>query len=289
MFFKGSELPQIQVLNTCLHCLRQASTALGADALDDAAVHQTRKRLKRARAALRLLRPALTGQQYRTQMTAVRDAGRGLAEARDASVMRDVLDAVLEEVRQPSATAIRLRARLEHERRERNAALSTGDIRRLREQLADTLVAMAAQPTAVATTSQAVKELGRTYRKARRAMRSAACSRDATARHEWRKRAKCLEHQLAALDLAPRLRKRLACVTDSLGADRDYWLLGKRLGDDMTPEIASVLKRRRRHAQRDALAAGQRALWRRPRSFERRMRKRLQRQLRLQSAVASAP
>ncbi len=274
----GFELPQLQVLHTYLRCLRRAIAALGADALDDAAIHRIRKRLKRARAALRLLRPALPQQEYRAQMTAMRDAGRGLAQARDAGVTRDVLDAVLGEIRQPAATALRLRAHLEHELQELNAALSSKDIGRLRKQLAQALAAMTARPIAVATISQTVNELGRTYRKTRRAMRCAA-----------RKRAKCLEHQLAALDLAPRLRKRLARITDALGADRDDGLLRQRLGDDMTPEIAAVLKRRRRHAQRDAFAAGRRALRRRPRSFERRMRERLQRRLRLQSAAASAP
>lgn len=62
-----------------------AGTAHGR--LAPADVHLTRKRLKRVRAALALLRPALDPRDFDTCNRALRDAGRSLATARDATVL----------------------------------------------------------------------------------------------------------------------------------------------------------------------------------------------------------
>ena len=50
-------------------------------------VHDTRKRIKRARATLSLLRPAITEPDYEACNRALREAGRSLAAARDSTVM----------------------------------------------------------------------------------------------------------------------------------------------------------------------------------------------------------
>jgi CHAD domain-containing protein len=55
--------------------------------LSAADVHGRRKRIKRARAALELLRPALCQTDYDACKRSLRDAGRSLATARDATVM----------------------------------------------------------------------------------------------------------------------------------------------------------------------------------------------------------
>ncbi|HET7202711.1 MAG TPA: CHAD domain-containing protein [Steroidobacteraceae bacterium] len=55
--------------------------------LTPADVHITRKRIKRARAALALLRPALDEQDFDACDRSLRDAGRSLATARDATVI----------------------------------------------------------------------------------------------------------------------------------------------------------------------------------------------------------
>src|SRR6185369_13889932 len=50
----------------------------------DARVHAARKALKRARAALRLMRPALASEVYERENRALRDAARCLSPLRDA-------------------------------------------------------------------------------------------------------------------------------------------------------------------------------------------------------------
>ena len=55
------------------------------------AVHEVRKSLKRARALLRLVRPALGDKVYHQANVELRDLGRLLSEARDRDVMRDTV------------------------------------------------------------------------------------------------------------------------------------------------------------------------------------------------------
>src|SRR6266550_536207 len=54
----------------------------------DEGIHDARKRLKRARAALRLIREALGDREYRI----LRDAARPLSEIRDAKILIDIYD-----------------------------------------------------------------------------------------------------------------------------------------------------------------------------------------------------
>lgn len=56
-----------------------------------AAVHEVRKSLKRTRALLRLVRPALGKTVYRRENTQLRDAGRLLSAARDNDVLRETV------------------------------------------------------------------------------------------------------------------------------------------------------------------------------------------------------
>src|SRR5215471_7581166 len=65
----------------------------------DKAVHDARKRLKRVRAGLRLLRTALGDRLYREENASFRDAARPLTEVRDAKVLLDTFDQLLEHFR----------------------------------------------------------------------------------------------------------------------------------------------------------------------------------------------
>src|SRR5262245_11848944 len=58
----------------------------------DEKVHDTRKRLKRARAAVRLARPALGDRAWRRENESLRDAGRPLSAIRDSRILIDTLD-----------------------------------------------------------------------------------------------------------------------------------------------------------------------------------------------------
>jgi CHAD domain-containing protein len=58
------------------------------------AIHDARKRLKKARSVLRLLRKAMDKEAYKREKNALRDIGRLLAPARDAEAFRETLRAL---------------------------------------------------------------------------------------------------------------------------------------------------------------------------------------------------
>jgi CHAD domain-containing protein len=91
----------------------------GSRVLDEA-VHDTRKRLKRLRAALRLERSAIGDETYRRENAAFRDLGKRLSAPRDAMVLIETLDELTDRFRDelPPDMTGPLRARFEqvHER-----------------------------------------------------------------------------------------------------------------------------------------------------------------------------
>src|SRR5262249_13448651 len=61
----------------------------------DEMVHEARKGLKRLRAMLRLVRPAIGRKVYRSESITFRDAARPLSEVRDAKILVETLDKVV--------------------------------------------------------------------------------------------------------------------------------------------------------------------------------------------------
>src|SRR6266699_6227343 len=86
------ELQQEETLGDSLRriCCKQIKDAVavakGEVETDDTPVHEMRKHLKKARAALRLVRKEIGRGLYRTQDHALRDVGRLTSEIRDAEV-----------------------------------------------------------------------------------------------------------------------------------------------------------------------------------------------------------
>lgn len=94
--FKLDESLTRGVRRIALAQLAQAEQCLTGASDPVAAVHEARKSLKRVRALLRLVRPALREKVYRRENARLRDAARLLAPIRDKDVMRDTV-AKLEE------------------------------------------------------------------------------------------------------------------------------------------------------------------------------------------------
>src|SRR5437868_14150006 len=71
-------------------CRKQVENALqivrGAVAVDDSPVHQTRKHLKKARAALRMMSGELGRGLFKEQERSLRNIGRLMSDVRDAEV-----------------------------------------------------------------------------------------------------------------------------------------------------------------------------------------------------------
>src|SRR5271166_4452331 len=175
---------------------------------DERAVHETRKALKRLRAMVRLARHQLGAQASARESTALREAGRCLAGARDAEVMVFTLEGLLK--RHPRKLARRggligLHQQLVFER-ERAQARALGDIAARAEVLSELRAARARIADWRLPDGAAIDALepglGRLYRRGRSRYRRAARGKGDRGRalHQWRKRVKDLRYAAEMLD-----------------------------------------------------------------------------------------
>jgi CHAD domain-containing protein len=235
--------------------------------LDDDGVHDIRKDLKRARATVRLLRPALGRSRFRAANLALRDAGRALAGRRDARVLVDTLRRlVVTEGLEPAALAP-LTRRL---RDDWQAAASAGSAP-LAAMAAARIRAAAAEVRAARVRGEwplLADGLRAVYRRGRRAMRVAARQPTAECLHEWRKQVKHGWHALELLERAwPKPMRALAReahrLSDRLGDDHDLAVLRERLAAAAIDELArrralAAIDARRRELQQSAFRLGER-------------------------------
>jgi CHAD domain-containing protein len=225
----------------------------------DAAVHEARKRCKKARAALRLVRNDLGSDLRRGENAALRDAQRRLSGVRDAHVMLETLDAVRAEAdgRLPAHSVCGLRDEL----RERRDRARNGESDERAEAIAELTAArerIDGWPLRDESFGSAAGGLRRIYRDGRRAQRAALESADPAHWHEWRKRVKDLWY--AARILRPIATLELEAVVDEaddlaevLGDHNDLAVLRHAIGDhagDLTEAQADSI-----HAAIDESAA----------------------------------
>src|SRR5262245_46873675 len=175
----------------------------GGGSLSDTAVHDARKRMKKARALLRLLRPALGESTYRKENAALRDAARPLTEVRDAKVLVDTLDQLAEsfagQVDLKTLRQVR-RGLRDHQREVRRRVLGEGDaLGPVREALAAARRRAKRWPVGRRGWSVLGAGLRKVYRQGRDAGAAAQADPSVEHLHEWRKQAKCLWHQLQVL------------------------------------------------------------------------------------------
>ena len=249
----------------------------------DEGVHDARKRIKRARAGLRLLRDNLGESAYRRENAALRDAARPLSEIRDARILVAALDRLARGDRQLERDAHRLRSVFMARRmRARRHVL------RSRETLEPTLAALRSarkglpKPGGHRGWSTLGPSLRRVYRSGRRA--AAATEERATDEnlHELRKQAKYLWHELQILEpIQPATLGKLAKLAHQfshrLGDDHDLALLrqevsrSRSLSRSSSRSIVAAIDRRRRRLQQRAHLLGRRLYRERPREFEKRL------------------
>ncbi|MEJ8571445.1 CHAD domain-containing protein [Microbaculum marinum] len=163
-----------------------------AEADQHETVHQFRKRCKKLRGLIRLVRPAFPA--YADENAAFRDAARTLSPVRDSEALIETYDALMDrfddQVERRAFASIRRRMTW----RQRDTVRKR-DISEKIEAARDMLVAARSRAG-----DWRIKDgdfgdtigagLAKTYRRARKAMRSAVRSGDPAEFHEWRKRVK---------------------------------------------------------------------------------------------------
>jgi CHAD domain-containing protein len=249
--------------------VEDALKALRARAVTDERIHTARKHLKRARSNLRLLRDAVGKAAYARENAALRDAARPLSSVRDARVLIETLEALLQTTSSAPRRRLLLTARtaLEKAHREARAEL------RVMNAVTHSTAALAAalhrmrewhlQDVEGSVLSDAYERL---YRKTRRAYEIARSDATPETLHEWRKQVKYFEQSTRAC--APRsghrvkaLLKATQALADLLGEDHDLVVLEARLetldaAERSRPAIAGTIATRRRALQRKALKRG---------------------------------
>ena len=255
----------------------------------DEIVHESRKCLKKVRALLRLVRPAIRKKTYRAENRALRDAAKPLTEVRDTRVLIDTFDKVVGERgwRGARGSLAAMRRELVRHQREVRARV-------LEEEHAFTVVASAA--------AKALKRLDtwaevpdrwssvgdgmeKVYRRGRQALANVQQTPTVEHLHEWRKHAKYLRYQLDILrQLQPTvltlLARKVDRLCDLLGDDHDLAVLRREVAGDperfggterLEPLLARI-DRRRTRLEHDAVVLGRRVFRDPPQAFERSLR-----------------
>ena len=185
----------------------------------DETVHQVRKRCKKLRGLLRLVRPAMNG--YAAENAAFRDAARRLSDIRDADALIETYDALM--ARFEGAADRRafapVRARLTRDARAaRQAGATEAALAEVRAAL------VAARKRAVGWSLDADRAdavtggLGKTYKRARKAMQEAWAAPTDTTMHDWRKRVKYHWYHVRLLrEVNPEMMRPRADAADALG------------------------------------------------------------------------
>jgi CHAD domain-containing protein len=243
-----------------------------------AAVHETRKALKRLRAMLRLVRDSISLDCYHTDNAMLKLIAAELGSVRDTWVMADVLDRLLPHDPDTSRTVLTLISRLQERYITESKALleNKAQLESIVEQLQQVRdhsfhwsIASGEHDKPIPHEFASI-ELGmqRVYKRGRRGMRIVADSPTDTLLHVWRKRAKYLRHQVEALNVLDpgnlqRIESDLERLTDLLGDDHDLAVLVTRFGNDPALiddlDVEAVLEsigRKRHDLQAEAIDIG---------------------------------
>lgn len=250
----------------------------------DACVHYGRKKIKRARAMLRLLREAIGEDTYRHENAALRDVARPLSRVRDAHIAVETLAGLLKGANEALASRVApLRRQLRDVRiAARRQTLQGSERAKLGRKLRGVKERVEEWELTAHASSLKVG-IRRVYRKGRKALAVARSSPTEEALHEARKQAKYLE--LAVEPFGERSKPIMADVVeraqsmeDKLGVDRDLALL-KGSAIPLVSEINGArdlvgrIERRRRTLRAKALKTGRRLYEKKAAKFIRRFEK----------------
>jgi CHAD domain-containing protein len=252
------------------------------------AVHEARKDLKKTRSALRLVRESL-GDAYRGENDHYRDVGRSLSSFRDAEVLIEALDELVE--RFGDAAGERFEPLHDELDAQARAGSEEGSLERAMAQAAAALDAGRPRIEELPLSGNAWGLIGpglqRTYRRGRKRLRAVEDDASVTNLHEWRKRVKDLWYQLRLVREADRqligsLADHAHGLSDHLGDDHDLALLreeGMRRSDVFGEAgdqrlLFELIDQRRGELQFAAMSLGRRIYDEKPKKFTKRLESR---------------
>jgi CHAD domain-containing protein len=224
-----------------------------------AAVHETRKSLKRLRALLRLVRPALGEQTYREENAQLRSIGGSLSSTRDRHVMLETilkLEAASSLARKGLGQAVRDALHLTIGAQ--SPSVDAATMKQAQGRLSEAKKRLAKLELTGKGFDVVGLGLEASYRKARRAYHSAYVERTDEAFHEWRKGTQQHWRHMGLLSQAwpACLGARVAearALSQLLGDDHDLALLvafaRAQSADQIKPEQATAIEKLARQRQ----------------------------------------
>lgn len=263
----------------------EAVLVLAGGDVSDEDIHDARKKLKSARAKLKLLRAAIGRAAYARENAALRDASRPLGTVRDSKVMLDAVNALLARKGTRSRRVLldALRGRLHHRHAAARADLTAGK-RAASTANALTRAARRIGRVRVPTRGAAVIARGveRIYRSARKALRAAEREPSAANLHELRKQVKYLRQAIVPYEdfgarEAKKIAKRAEAIGDALGEDHDLYVLAEHIASaeasthTHSASFKDELGTLRRELEKRALKESRKLLRKKPRSIARRL------------------
>ena len=272
--------------------LDQAHACVANDGrLTDKEVHSARKSIKRARAALRLMRPALPFEIFKQTNAALRDAAHPLTQVRDAKVLLDALDNLREHfgsvVDNVASEALEDALHSQRARARREMSTNSSAVTHTRDSLRT--IGLRAKRWEFSCDDWELLRRGvnRIYRNARTAYATVCEARSDERLHEWRKQVKHFLHALQILtpirpgrigELADQAHK----LAEYLGDDHDLAILRKQLDsqvfsddedEELHEQLEALIDKRRRDLQDRAFAVGKRLFAMKPKRVTKRMKR----------------
>jgi CHAD domain-containing protein len=265
----------LEQMDTILHAAQATSGN------QDDAVHDARTSLKKIRAVLRLVQDEIGGDVFHQENVCFRDAGRHLSALRDAAVMLETFDKLMDRFSaQLSADAFT---------ELRKVLRQSSTSRRIEKQKALALVAKTISAARRRVEQWPINHDGfsalgpgveRAYQRGRRSLAHAVDQPSVESFHEWRKQVKCLWYQTRLLKpIWPKVMEQFAdklkALGDYLSDDHDLAILRERvleqaeqLHDRMALEaLMALIDQRRGELQVEAKHLGTRIYVEKPRAF----------------------
>jgi CHAD domain-containing protein len=265
------------------HAVQELSEEIKNDPVG--AVHEARKEVKKERALLRLARGTLAGKQRARENAALREAARGLSDARDAEVMIQTLNELSERFtgQLPKSTFGAIRKQLVQTRRAERARVVKSDLSaEAAEDLGEVRMRIDDWKFNHGGWRAIDGGLRRSYGRGRRAFRRARAEPSLENLHAWRKRVKDLWYQLrlVAPVCGPAVRgqaKEAHRLADLLGDDHDLGVLSEilvRMRFEVAVDLDALLglvDYRREQLQTEAMYVAERVYAEKTKAFGRRL------------------
>jgi CHAD domain-containing protein len=163
------------------------------------AVHQARKQIKKARAALRLIRDKLPANDYRTENGALRRVSREFSAVRDAEVALETVDKLRRDCHRQDARKVLGRLGQILKKRHQETLAQPPKVREIEEKLGLARRQIKSWSLGGLTWPDLICGGRQSYKKGRNAFQEAKALRSPESLHDWRKRVKDLGHQLRVL------------------------------------------------------------------------------------------